>query len=63
MQPPFNMWKIDTKYLQGYRLVKKKDKDSRKNKFVDILSINKTLTTLQSRIGTRYYWLRSHWIH
>lgn len=34
------MRKIDANYLQGYKLAKKKDKNSGKNKSVDTLFIN-----------------------
>lgn len=31
------MQKIDAKYFQGYKPFKKQDKNSKKNKFIDIL--------------------------
>ena len=34
------MQKIDIKYLQGYKLAIKEDKDFRKNKSTDIFSAN-----------------------
>ena len=40
LQPPSSTQKIDAKCFPGYRPVKKEDKDSRKNKSVDILSID-----------------------
>lgn len=40
LQLPFNIQKIDTKYLQNYKPAKKKDKNSGKNKSINIFFIN-----------------------
>ena len=40
LQSPSSSWKIDAKYLQEYKLVKKEDKKFKKNKFTDFSLIN-----------------------
>lgn len=40
LQSSFGTKKIDAKYLQGYRPIKKEIEDSRKNKSIDIFFAN-----------------------
>lgn len=63
LQQPLNTQKIDAKYFQGYRLAKKEDKNSKKDKstdisLTDILSWKQPSSTYQNHQRSFWHYCR-----